>query len=104
MILGVIVLVLIIAGIWKIFEKADQPGWAVFIPIYNLIVMLQITKKPIWWVVLFIIPIINVVISFIVLLELAKVFGKGLEFGVGLFFLGFIFFPILGFSDAKYQG
>ena len=34
----------------------------------------------------------------------AKAFGKGTGYGIGLAFLGFIFFPMLGFSDATYTG
>ena len=96
--------VLAIAGWWKVFTKAGQPGWAVIIPIYNFIVLLNIVGRPAWWVVLMFVPLVNIVISIIVHLELAKSFGKGTGFGLGLVFLGVIFFPILGFGDARYQG
>lgn len=94
----------VFAGIWKVFTKAGKPGWAAIVPIYNVIVLLQITGKPLWWIVLFFIPIANLVAIILVSLTLAEKFGKGAGFGVGLAFLGFIFFPILGFSDAQYQG
>lgn len=93
----------VIAGIWKTFVKAGKPGWAAIIPIYNLIVLLEIAKKPIWWFLLMLIPIVNFIIAIIVMIEVAKAFGKGTGFGLGLAFLGFIFFPILGFGDAEYQ-
>lgn len=95
-------IVVVIAGIWKTFEKAGQPGWAAIVPFYNIYVMTQIAKKPGWWMVLFLIPIVSIIIAFILMIEIAKNFGKGAGFGVGLVFLGFIFFPILGFGDAKY--
>ncbi len=95
---------LMIASMWKIFVKAGKPGWAAIIPIYNLIVMLEIINKPIWWVLLFLIPCVNFIAAILVAMEMAKVFGKGAGFGLGLAFLPFIFYPILGFSDAKYQG
>ena len=37
-------------------------------------------------------------------IELAKCFGKGAGFGLGLALLSPIFFPLLGFGDAKYRG
>ena len=89
---------------WKIFAKAGKPGWAIIIPIYNGIVALQIVNRPVWWIILFLIPIVNVVISIIVALDMAKAFGKGTGFGIGLILLGIIFYPILAFGDAAYQG
>lgn len=93
-----------IAAIWKVFTKAGKPGWAAIIPIYNLVVLLQIVGKPIWWIILMLIPIVNIIIQIIVTHQLSKSFGKDVGFTLGLIFLGFIFFPILGFGDAKYMG
>ncbi|HRG16690.1 MAG TPA: DUF5684 domain-containing protein, partial [Pseudomonadota bacterium] len=73
-------------------------------PIYNIIVLLQIVGRPVWWIVLMIIPIVSIVVAIIVSIDMAKSFGKGTGFGIGLALLGFIFYPILGFGDAKYQG
>ena len=100
-----VVFVLIpIAGMWKIFTKAGKPGWAAIVPIYNIIVMLQIVGRPVWWLVLFIIPVINLIASILVLLDLASAFGKGGGYAIGMFFLPFIFIPMLGFGSARYQG
>ena len=104
MIIGLAVMVFLIAAVWKTFVKAGQPGWASIIPIYNTIVMLQIAGRPVWWIVLMFIPLVNLVIVIIVMIDLAKSFGQGAGFGIGLAFLGFIFFPILGFGSAQYQG
>jgi hypothetical protein len=98
------IFVLIIAGMWKVFTKAGQPGWAAIVPIYNIIVLLQIGGKPVWWVLLFLIPVVNIVIAVLVGIAIAKNFGKSDAFGVGLGLLGFVFYPILGFGDAQYQG
>jgi hypothetical protein len=98
------IVVFIIASVWKVFEKAGKPGWAAIIPIYNVIVLLEIAKRPVWWLVLLLIPLVNLVIPFIVHIDLAKQFGKSAGFGVGLTLLGFIFYPILGFGDAEYLG
>jgi len=97
-------LVLMIAALWKIFVKAGEPGWAAIIPVYNLVVMLKIVGRPVWWVVLFLIPFVNLIMGFIVAFDLAKVFGKGAGFALGMIFLFPIFYPILGFGSAKYQG
>ncbi|NBV24929.1 MAG: signal peptidase I [Proteobacteria bacterium] len=101
---GLAFFVLIIGGVWKVFTKAGKPGWAAIIPVYNLIVLLEIGGKPLWWIVLFFIPIVQIVMFILVGIAVAEKFGKGAGFGVGLALLGFIFYPILGFGDATYQG
>ena len=98
-----IILVTII-GMWKTFSKAGQPGWAAIIPIYNVIVWLQICGRPVWWIILLFIPIVSLIIFIIMSIDLAKSFGKGAGFGIGIFLLGFIFIPILGFGSASYVG
>lgn len=98
------VLILMIAGMWKVFSKAGQPGWAAIIPIYNLYVMCKVAGRPGWWVILMLIPLVNFIIIIILLIDIAKRFGKGGGFAVGLIFLPFIFWPILGFGSAQYQG
>jgi len=95
---------LLIAAMWKVFTKAGEPGWAAIVPIYNLIVLLKIAGKPAWWFILFIIPFVNLIVAFIVSIAIAKAFGKGTGFGIGLALLGPIFYPVLGFGDARYQG
>ena len=94
----------IIASLWKVFTKAGEPGWAAIIPIYNTIVMLKIVGRPLWWLVLMLIPLVSLVIGIIVCIDLAKSFGKGAGFGIGIILLGFIFVPILAFGDARYVG
>jgi uncharacterized membrane protein YoaK (UPF0700 family) len=104
MLLYLIVFVIMIAGMWKVFTKARQPGWACLIPIYNILIILKMVNKPWWWILLYLIPIVSIVVSCMVMHELSKAFGKGIGFTVGLIFLPFIFFPILGFGDATYRG
>ena len=90
--------------LWRIFVKAGKPGWAAIVPIYNVLVELEIVGRPWWWLLLLLVPLVNVVIGIMVLLDLAKVFGKGTGFGIGLILLSFIFIPILAFGDARYLG
>lgn len=98
------IIVFMLVTMWKVYVKAGKPGWASLIPFYNILVMLEIVGKPWWYLLLMFIPIVNIVISIMVTLDTAKVFAKGSGFGVGLIFLPFIFYPILAFGDAKYQG
>jgi hypothetical protein len=94
--------ILMIAALWKIYAKAGKPGWAAIVPIYNIIVLLEIVKKPTWWIILYLIPIVNIIVLFIIYIELAKAFGQGAGFGIGLIFLSYIFLPLLAFSK-NYQ-
>ncbi|HEU4390652.1 MAG TPA: DUF5684 domain-containing protein [Blastocatellia bacterium] len=102
-IVGLIVVVIEIAGMWKVFTKAGEPGWACIIPIYNIVVLLKVARRPIWWIILLIIPLVGVIVSIIVCIDIAKNFGKGAGFGIGLALLGVIFYPILGFGSAEYN-
>ena len=94
----------IITSMMGLFIKAGQPGWAALIPIYNLIVLLQIVGKPVWWVLLCLIPCVNLVVLIVLDISLAKSFGRSAAFGIGLALLGPIFLPILAFGSAQYQG
>jgi hypothetical protein len=97
-------IVLMIAAVWKVFSKAGQPGWAAIIPIFNFYVMCKVAGRPGWWLLLFLIPFVNLVIAIIVTVDIAKRFGKGVGFAIGMILLPFIFWPILGFGSAQYQG
>ena len=102
--IGLAIIAVIIVSLWKVFTKAGQPGWACLIPFYNLFILVKIAGREWWWFLLCFIPVVGIVIAFILALDIAKKFGKGAGFGVGLFFLGFIFYPILAFGDAQYEG
>jgi hypothetical protein len=102
--LWIVLIIFYVAAEWKIYTKANQPGWAVIIPIYNIIVLLKIIGKPWWWLLLLCIPVANIVFGIIMLVLLAKSFGKDVGFAIGLIFLSFIFIPILGFGKAEYKG
>jgi hypothetical protein len=92
-----------VAAVWRVFEKAGKPGWAAIVPIYNAIVMLQIAGKPVWWILLFLIPVVNIVVAIMMYIAFARNFGKGVGFALGLAFVSIIFFPILAWGDAQYQ-
>ena len=89
---------------WVIFTKAGQPGWPALIPIYSTYVLLKVVGRPGWWLLLFLIPIINIVFLIIMLNDLSKSFGHGVGFTLGLLFLSLIFFYILAFGSSTYRG
>ena len=96
--------VLIIAGMWKVFEKAGQKGWLAIIPIVNLFVLIRLAGREGWWIILFLIPCISIVVGFLVYVDLARRFDKSAAYGVGLLLVPVVFFPMLGFGSAQYQG
>ena len=98
------IIIVAIAGMWKTFEKAGKPGWAALIPIYNTYIMIEIVGKPTIWLLWMLIPCVNIVFAVWLLNLVSKSFGKSEGFTVGLLLLSFIFWPILGFGDAKYLG
>lgn len=104
LILGGLLSLLMIVSLWKIFKKAGKPGWASIVPIYNTIVLLEITGLPLWYIVLFIIPFANIYVIFKMYIELAHKFGKSTGFGVATVFFSVICLPILAFSNsAEYK-
>ncbi len=111
LIFGVLLIPLLICwlitaiGKWKTFEKAGKPGWAAIIPIYNTIVTIEIVGKPMWWIaILLLVPCANIIFAIWLINLLAKSFGKSEGFTIGLILFPFIFYPILGFGSATYQG
>ena len=95
---------MVLAAKWNIYQKAGKPGWAALIPIYNSIVLLEIVGKPIWWIFLLLIPGVNLIFAIWITNLLTKSFGKDEAFTVGLILLAIVFYPILGFGKANYQG
>jgi hypothetical protein len=96
--------VFFIVTMWKVFEKAGQPGWAAIVPFYNFYVLLKIVGRPGWWLALMFIPIANIVVGIIVLIDFAKAFGKSGGFAALLILLPFVGWPMLAFGQARYLG
>jgi signal peptidase I len=103
-ILSVLFIIATVIGLWKIFEKAGQPGWYILIPFFNFYIWLKIIKKPLWWYVFLLVPFINVFVILIMIVEILKCFLKFSlwEQALGVIF-PFFYLPYLGFSaDEKY--
>ena len=96
-------LFVIVASMARVFRKAGRSGWAALVPIYNLVVLLEIAGKPLWWVVFTPVPVVNLVLGARLGVGLADRFGRGRLFGLGLFFLAPLFLPVLAFSDLRYR-
>jgi len=100
----VLIYIVFVIPLYAIFTKAGRPGWGAFIPIYSTIVLLEVVGRPIWWIILLFIPIVNLVVFIIVMNDLSKSFGHGVGFTLGLIFLSWIFEMILAFGSSTYRG
>ncbi len=96
-------IVYLLGGLWATFAKAGRPGWAALIPIYNVVVLSRIAEVSLWWLPTLLIPGFDLIPALVLTLNLAAKFGKGNAFGVGLALLGPIFYPVLGYGNARYQ-
>lgn len=102
-IVSILVLAIVIAGLWKAFEKADEPGWAAIVPLYNLWVMIRISDNDWWWFLLFLIPIVQIIALIKISVDVSEQFGQGLLFGIGLWLVPIVFWPLLGFGGYEYR-
>ena len=107
---GLVLAVLHIAGMWKTYEKAGESGPMSLLQIVGCLAPIawypatRLSGRPGWWVVLLYIPLVNIIVLLILCMDIAKSFGKSAAYGIGLWLLGFIFFPMLGFGSARYEG
>jgi len=95
---------LVISGMWGVFAKAGRPGWYALIPVFNLITLCRVSGVSGWLALLLMVPLLNIITMIYLSDKLAKAFGKGIGYTLGLAFLGMAFLPLLGFGEAKYQG
>jgi signal peptidase I len=102
----IILIILPYVGLWKLFEKAGQAGWQAIIPIYNIYVMIKLSGRPLWWMILLIIPAINLLVLVGITIDFIKSFGKfSLREQAAGVLLAFIYLPKWGFDkETKYWG
>lgn len=93
------IFVILVIAWWRVFERAGYPGWMAIIPILNLYVLCKVARKPGWFVLLFFIPLVNIIMGFVVAFGVAERFRRGAGFAIGLALLPFIFYPILAFGE-----
>ena len=95
-------ILLLVAG-WQMYVKAGQKGWVAIIPLLNFFGLMKIVHRPWWWVLLFFIPFVNIVVWIIVMMDLAKAFGRGVGMTLVLIFLTGIGYLVLAFGSSTYQ-
>lgn len=91
-------------GLMGVFAKAGKPGWAAFVPVYNVIVLLQVVGRPLWWFLLLLVPGVNVVALIVIWHDLSKSFGHDVGFTVGLVLVPVVFTWILWLGSSTYRG
>ena len=128
-----VMVILVIAAIWKLFQKAGKPGWAAIVPIYNSFIQLEIANKPTWWIIILASPyllrffplaslfymiqtssfltpfllfyLVVFVFSFLTIFDFVKAYGKDIGWAIGCLFLPFIFYPIMAWNkNIQYIG
>ena len=103
-ILLLVILPIVILPTWFLYKKAGEPGWASIAPIYTTLIWLKIVGKPWYWILLFLIPYVNLIFLIWATNLTSKSYGKEEGFTFGLIFLPLIFYPILAFGSSKYIG
>jgi hypothetical protein len=100
-IISLAITVVVIVGLVKVFTKAGEPGWAAIVPIYNLVVLTRIAGLPILWVILCLVPLVNLFAGWKIADGVAKHFGQSTAMSVACFFgIGYV---IIGLGGAQYQ-
>jgi hypothetical protein len=95
-------IVYLLSGVGATFSKAGKPAWGAFVPLYNVVLLFDIADLSLWWAVLILVPFVNFLVVLLLAIKIAENFGRSAAFGVGLAFLGPIFYPVLGFGSARY--
>ena len=111
LVIGFVVAIIQLAGMWKVFTKAGEKGWKCIIPIYNLVILFRISGLSPWIIFGYlasIIPFVGWIVCLGITIyqcnSLAKSFGKDVGYTIGLVLLPTIFYLILGFGKAEYVG
>lgn len=102
--LSLLVAVPAVVALSEILAKAGQPRWAALVPVYDIVVLLKAVGRPWWWLLFMLVPLANVAIFLVVCLDLARVFGRGRLFGLGLLALAPACQLVLAYGGARYAG
>jgi len=99
-----VIYVLMAVSLMKIANRTNTPNaWFAWIPILNLVLMLQIAERPMWWLIFWFVPIVNIagiVLNFVIWIDIAKKLGKSAIWGVLAILIPIIFMPYLAFSKS----
>ena len=93
------------AGTWRLYQKAGKKWWQALIPVYNAIILMDIIRRPRWWVVLLFIPVINLMMFPVVWVETLRSFGKNstLDTALGLLTFGMYTYTVNYNDKVSYQ-
>ncbi len=96
-------LVLFLVGYWKVFTKLGLPGWMGIIPFVNIYMLFKARGKhePVVWLILSLIPCINIIALWMLANDTAELFGKELGWKIFLFLIPGISHLVLGFGSAE---
>jgi hypothetical protein len=104
MLFVLVIYVLMAISLMKIANRTNTPNaWFAWIPILNLVLMIQIAGRPMWWLIFWLVPIVNIagiVLNFVIWIDIAKKLGKSAIWGVLAILIPIIFMPYLAFSGS----
>jgi hypothetical protein len=95
--------VLLVFSVGRVFSRAGKPAWAALVPIYNIIVLCELSGQPRWLAAAYFVPGLNVIATTLVNVKLSRRFNKSPLFGLGLTVFPMVFWPVLGFGSARYR-
>ena len=99
------IIAVMVVSMWKLFTKAGKPGWAAIVPIYNTIIMLEISGRPVWWLLLMMfVPFFGAWVAIVAIIDFAKSYGKSTGFGVLVALVPIVGYPMLAFGKNSYVG
>ncbi|WP_309135488.1 DUF5684 domain-containing protein [Cellulomonas sp.] len=101
---SVVVYVVVAIALAGVFRKAGEPAWQAFVPVLNTLVLLRVAGRPLWWFLLLLVPVLNVVVLVVVWNDVSRSFGRGPGFTVGLVLLPVVFLYVLWLGDSTYRG
>jgi hypothetical protein len=101
---GVIGYVILAIGLWPTLEKAGLPGWGALIPIYNVYLIFKLGGVSGVWILLLLIPLVNIFVLLWIAFKVSDAFGHGFLMAfIGLFLLAPLGFLIIGFGSSTYR-
>ncbi|WP_185862210.1 signal peptidase I [Blattabacterium cuenoti] len=94
-----------VLGTWKFYQKSEIGLWKIFIPVYNIFILLKTYNRPIWWIFFLFIPLTSIILLFILWMDLMRSFGKKTKKDMILFFLsaGIYIYYINFFEKIKFS-
>jgi hypothetical protein len=87
-----------------VLARAGKRWWVGLVPVLNVLVLLRVIGRPLWWFVLLVVPLVGIAVWAIICLGVAESFGHGLPYTIGLVFLPFVFATLIWLGPGVYTG